>query len=111
MYTEEVQKAIPQDGGNTNVVIVGLEAHVCVQQTTLDLIEKGYSVHLCVDAISSQKLVDRAAGLHRADRAGAFVTTTESVMMELIRSKDHEQFKPISGLLKNLKVEDGLTFP
>lgn len=46
---------------------------LCSFQTTLDLIEMGYNVHLCVDAISSQKPVDRSVGLHRADRAGIFL--------------------------------------
>lgn len=112
MVTDEVRKALecPPYIGRTNVVLVGLEAHVCVQQTTLDLMEMGYSVHLCVDAISSQQPTDRAAGLHRADRVGAFMTTTESVMMELIRSKDHPKFKEVSAILKAIKPEDPLCF-
>mmetsp|Transcript_24731 Transcript_24731/g.65219 ORF Transcript_24731/g.65219 Transcript_24731/m.65219 type:complete len:204 (+) Transcript_24731:43-654(+) len=112
MITEQVKTAL---GGpyasRKSVVIVGLEAHVCVQQTTLDLIEMGYGVHLCVDAISSQQPTDRAAGLHRADRAGSYLTSTESIMMELIRGKDHPQFKTISGVLKTIKFEDPLSFP
>lgn len=86
-----------------DAIIVGLEAHVCVQQTTLDLLDMGYNVHLCVDAISSQSTTDRACGLHRAAGAGAFLTTTESVMMELIRSKDHPNFKAISTTLKETR--------
>ena len=50
----------------TDAVLVGLEAHVCIQQTTLDLLEAGINVHLCVDAISSQSPTDRACGLRRA---------------------------------------------
>ena len=60
----------------TDAVIVGLEAHVCVQQTTLDLIAMGRNVHLCVDAVSSSTPTDRSCGLHRAERAGAYLTTT-----------------------------------
>ena len=71
----------------------------------------GYGIHLCVDAVSSQQPTDRAAGLHRADRAGAYLTSTESVMMELIRGKDHPQFKAISGVLKETKCVDPLSFP
>ena len=113
MVTEKVKKALTEVPfmGRYSVVLVGIEAHVCVQQTTLDLTEMGYSVHLCVDAISSQQLIDRAAGLQRADRAGAFVTTTESVMMELIRSKDHPKFKEVSGILKAMKPQDPLAYP
>eukprot|EP00316_Scyphosphaera_apsteinii_P016623 CAMPEP_0119314052 /NCGR_PEP_ID=MMETSP1333-20130426/31457_1 /TAXON_ID=418940 /ORGANISM="Scyphosphaera apsteinii, Strain RCC1455" /LENGTH=191 /DNA_ID=CAMNT_0007319075 /DNA_START=63 /DNA_END=638 /DNA_ORIENTATION=+ len=92
----------------TDVIIAGLEAHVCVQQTTLDLLEKGYNVHLCADAISSQTLIDRTCGLRRAERAGAFISTTESIMMELIRSKDHPHFKAISTLLKEKRPTEAL---
>eukprot|EP00310_Coccolithus_braarudii_P017456 CAMPEP_0183343656 /NCGR_PEP_ID=MMETSP0164_2-20130417/9520_1 /TAXON_ID=221442 /ORGANISM="Coccolithus pelagicus ssp braarudi, Strain PLY182g" /LENGTH=161 /DNA_ID=CAMNT_0025514523 /DNA_START=165 /DNA_END=650 /DNA_ORIENTATION=- len=92
----------------TDAIVVGLEAHVCVQQTTLDLLSSGKNVHLCVDAISSQTCVDRACGLRRAERAGAMLTTTESVMMELIRSKDHPSFKAISGCLKTNRAENPL---
>ena len=94
----------------TDAIIVGLEAHVCVQQTTLDLIAMGRNVHLCVDAVSSSTPVDRACGLHRCERAGAFLTTTESVLMELIRGKDHPSFKAISTNLKETKVAEPLGF-
>ena len=96
----------------TDAVIFGLEAHVCVQQTVFDLLTKrNLNVHLCVDAISSQQPVDRACGLHRAERAGAYLTTTESVMMELIRGKDHEKFKAISGALKTSKYDPAEALP
>jgi nicotinamidase-related amidase len=94
----------------TDVVIVGLEAHVCVQQSTLDLLAIGYNVHLCVDAVSSQTLTDRSCGLHRAAGAGALLTTTESVLFELIRSKEHPSFKAISGTVKDLRAADPLPF-
>jgi len=94
----------------TDAVIFGLEAHVCVQQTALDLIERGMNVHLCVDAVSSQSTTDRSCGLHRAACAGAFLTSTESVLMELIRSKDHPNFKAISTTLKETRPSDPLGF-
>lgn len=93
-----------------DAVIFGLEAHVCVQQTTLDLLEQGCNVHLCVDAVSSSAPTERACGLHRCAGAGAFLTTTESVMFELIRSKDHPNFKAISGALKETRSADPLEF-
>ena len=65
-------------------------------------------VHLCVDAVSSQTITDRSAGLHRAANAGALLTTTESVMFELIRSKDHPSFKAIASTLKETRPEDPL---
>ena len=92
----------------TDLVIVGMEAHVCVQQSTLDLLAAGYNVHLCVDAISSQATTDRSCGLQRASVAGALLTTTESVLFELIRSKEHPSFKAISTCVKELKSPDPL---
>ncbi|KAL1500565.1 hypothetical protein AB1Y20_013220 [Prymnesium parvum] len=113
MVTAEVRRALgePANAARRSVVLVGLEAHICVQQTTLDLIEMGYGVHLCVDAVSSQTAVDRSVGLHRADRAGAFLTSTESVLFELIKSKDHPQFKTISNTIKATTFEQPLSFP
>lgn len=87
MICPEVEAHLATLSGKTEFVIFGLEAHVCVQQTTLDLLEQGFGVHLCVDAISSQQPTDRSCGLHRSERAGAALTSTESVMMELIRKK------------------------
>lgn len=81
-------------------MLFGLEAHVCVQQTTLDLLERGYDVHVVVDGVSSQLVSDRAVAFARLQQAGAFLTTSESVLMELIRGKEHEHFKQISGLLR-----------
>jgi nicotinamidase-related amidase len=88
-----------------SAVIFGLEAHVCVQQTTLDLLERGYDVHVLVDGVSSQVVSDRAVAFARMQGAGAFLTTSESVLMELIRGKEHEHFKPISALLKTRPSE------
>mmetsp|Transcript_16148 Transcript_16148/g.32655 ORF Transcript_16148/g.32655 Transcript_16148/m.32655 type:complete len:194 (+) Transcript_16148:20-601(+) len=110
MLCPAVEARLAQLDKVTDYIVVGLEAHVCVQQTTLDLVAQGFNVHLCVDAISSSTPVDRACGLHRAERAGAFLTTTESVLMELIRSKEHPSFKAISANLKETKVAEPLGF-
>jgi nicotinamidase-related amidase len=53
-------------------MLLGIEAHVCVLQTTLDLIEKGYEVHLLVDGISSQNVHDREVALHRLAQSGGY---------------------------------------
>lgn len=109
-FTMIVPEVKPKLSTVTDAVIVGLETHVCVQQTTLDLIEMGCNVHLCVDAVSSQTTTDRSCGLHRAAGAGALLTTTESVLFELIRSKDHESFKAISNTIKETRPADALPF-
>ena len=88
----------------TSVLITGIEAHVCVLQTTLDLIERGYDVHLIVDGVSSQRHVDREAGLARAAAAGAFLSTSEMVLFELARSAAAPQFRAVSALAKEARV-------
>ena len=92
----------------TDVILCGLESHVCVQQTALDLIEQGYNVHLCVDAISSSCETGRVVGLHRSAGAGPLLTSTESVIFALIRSKEHEHFKAISSIVKETRPAEPL---
>jgi isochorismate hydrolase len=83
-----------------SVVLFGIEAHVCLQQTCLDLLENGRDVHVVVDACSSMKLYDREIALHRMQSAGAFLTTAQSAVFMLLGSADHPNFKAISTLVK-----------
>ena len=94
----------------TSVVITGIEAHVCVLQTTLDLIERGYAVHLAVDGISSQRHVDREAGLARAAAAGAHLSTSEMILFELARSAAAPAFREVSALAKEPRA-GGVVLP
>lgn len=82
------------------VLITGIEAHVCVLQTTLDLLEAGFDVHIITDGVSSQRHADREAGLARAAAAGAFLSSSEMALFELARSADHPRFRDISALAK-----------
>eukprot|EP00392_Amoebophrya_sp_AT5.2_P013579 g13708.t1 len=85
--------------GVTGVVLVGWEAHVCVQQTCLDLLELGLNVFVCEDGVSSQRARDRRVALGTMQQAGAVVSTCESILFELMRSKEHEHFKAIQPLV------------
>eukprot|EP00922_Rhytidocystis_sp_ex-Travisia-forbesii_P056580 GHVS01083729.1.p1 GENE.GHVS01083729.1~~GHVS01083729.1.p1 ORF type:complete len:286 (-),score=33.79 GHVS01083729.1:261-1118(-) len=91
-----------------NVVLFGIEAHVCVQQTALDLLSEGCSVHLICDGISSQRAIDRSTALRRMQQAGAHLTTSESVLFELISDSTHPNFKPISALMKQPRPAERL---
>ncbi len=73
--------------GRENVVLFGIEAHVCVQQTCLDLIEMGKDVHVVVDCVSSQQGYDREIALKRMENAGALLTTAQSLAFMLMGSK------------------------
>ncbi len=82
------------------LVVAGIEAHVCVLQTVLELRASGQEVHLCWDAISGRGEAYRAHALDRMAAAGATITNHESVAFEWARDKDHPQFKAVSALLK-----------
>lgn len=82
------------------VIIAGIEAHVCVLQTVMDLIDNGYHPVLVEDCISSRKENDKKVAVERMRQEGAIVTTYESLLLELCRVAGNETFKKISGLIK-----------
>lgn len=102
MCTAEVMDHIKRLPGpaRTNFIIVGLETHVCVLQTTLDLIAQGMNVHVAVDAVSSSRPIDRAVALKRLENAGAFLTTAESTLFLMMGSANYTNFKAVSNLVK-----------
>ncbi|MGQ9648636.1 MAG: hydrolase [Phycisphaerae bacterium] len=83
-----------------NVVIIGIEAHVCVMQTTLDLLRLGYTPYLCADAVGSRRPYDRDTAIERLRHAGAIVTTTESVTFELMGQAGTDVFRRILKIVK-----------
>lgn len=87
--------------GRTQAIITGMEAHVCVYQTVLGLLEDGYYVHLIRDAICSRNKTDYLAGVTNAEQAGAVVTTAETVLFQMLQESTHEQFRAVSKLVKN----------
>ncbi|KAL4514143.1 hypothetical protein Ndes2526A_g09198 [Nannochloris sp. 'desiccata'] len=100
MLVEEIAEAFESLPHIKKVLIVGIEAHVCVLQTALDLIERGYEVHILVDGVSSQRLTDRATALHRLSQSGAFMATSEMAMFQMMVNTTHPAFKAVSALCK-----------
>ncbi|MBN2064760.1 MAG: hydrolase [Sedimentisphaerales bacterium] len=88
------------NSGRRQVIIAGVEAHVCVLQTALDLLQEQYEVFVIADAISSRKKKDRKLAQSRMIQSGAVITSTEAVVMELIGGSKHEHFKAIQALIK-----------
>lgn len=82
------------------VLLVGMEAHVCVYQTVLGLRQNGFGVHLIQDAICSQRKSDYRAALDNAARAGAVLSTTEMALFQLLDRAGTPEFKTISALIK-----------
>lgn len=82
------------------VVVAGIEAHVCVMQTVLPLLEQGHEVHVAWDAVSGRGEAYRRHALDRMAAAGTTITNHESVGFEWARTKDHAAFKALSSILK-----------
>jgi nicotinamidase-related amidase len=83
----------------TGVVLAGLETHVCIAQTALDLLADGLSVFIAVDAVASRHAIDHETALRRLEAAGAVLTTSEAVLFEWCRSADHPQFQHVRRLV------------
>jgi nicotinamidase-related amidase len=90
-----------KETGRSQVIVTGMEAHVCVYQTVLGLLEEGYHVHLVRDAICSRNKIDFLAGVANAAQAGAVATTAETVLFQMLKQSTHDQFKAISRLVKD----------
>ena len=82
------------------LVFYGIEAHVCVLQSCLDAIKKGYHVLLVADAISSRKEYSKKITLKMLGSKGVEIVTTEMLLFRLLKDTDHERFKEISRLIK-----------
>lgn len=86
--------------GCTAWVVAGIEAHVCVNQTVLDLLDRGYEVHVAADATSSRTASNKALALERMAVAGAHVTSSEMVLFEMLEVAGSPEFKAISKLVR-----------
>ena len=86
--------------GQSQIVLAGVEAHVCVLQTGLELIEAGFKVYVAADAVASRRPESREVALARLARAGATVITVEMALFEWLRSAAAPEFRAISKLIR-----------
>ncbi len=86
--------------GRKQVVIIGIEAHICIYQTTVDLIAQGYEVQVAADCISSRSPGNKTVGIAKMEAVGAAVTTTETVLFELLKTADAPHFQEIVRIIK-----------
>lgn len=89
-----------QNTGKKNIILMGIESHVCVLQTALDLLENGYQPVLIEDCVGSRFPNDKKIAIERMRRAGAIISTYESILFELTEVSGTEQFKVISKIVK-----------
>ena len=89
-----------RNGGIRQVLLSGTEAHVCVQQTALDLLSRDFQVQLAVNAVSSRKELDYRTALDRMARSGVILTSVESALFELLEVSGTAEFKQVAALIK-----------
>lgn len=99
MLTEDVEKQL-ETHETKHVIIAGVEAHVCVQQTALDLLRRGYSVHVAADAVSAQDQQDVDLMRNRLTAAGANVSSSLSILYEVMGDAKHPSFKEVLSHVK-----------
>lgn len=90
-----------------NILLVGVETHVCILQTAIDLVEMGYHVHILVDGVSSQRVGDRSAALHRlAQQHGHIhIASSEMTLFQMMVNTSHPSFKAVSKIVKGDRPE------
>jgi len=86
-------------GGREQAIVCGIETHVCVNQTVLDLLDQGIETHVVVDAVGSRSAANRELGLGKAERAGAWLTSVETSLFELLGAAGGEDFKTVQRLV------------
>ena len=86
--------------GRPEAVLCGMEAHVCVLQTALEMAEAGYRVHVVADAVASRKAPDRGLAIERMRGAGIAVVSSEMVVFEWLRTAGHPEFRAASALIR-----------
>ncbi len=97
--SEEFMKKL-ESSGEKSCVLIGIETHICVLQTALDLLEMGYEVIVPVDCTGSRKKMDKEIALRRMERKGVDLTTWETIVYEILRTAEHEKFKDILNIVK-----------
>ena len=108
MVVPEVKDFLSSQSKIKNVLLAGVETHVCVLQTTLDLVEMGLNVHIIADGVSSQRVGDRAAALARLASTApgqVFMSSSEMALFQMLVNTSHPSFKAISRIVKGERPE------
>lgn len=108
MFEKTAFSALKDDGfleklksfGKKQIIIGGIEAHICVHQTVADLIENGFEVYVVKDACASRKKDDFKSGIKLMEQNGAKISATEAVLFELLKTSKHPNFKEVQALIK-----------
>lgn len=99
-WGDSTLRAQIERGGRRQVLLCGIETHVCVWQTAASLKDADFSVHLIADAVSSRSAFNRDIGLRRMEQAGVRLSNVEMALFELMENAEHPRFRDVSRLLK-----------
>ncbi|CAG7732692.1 unnamed protein product [Allacma fusca] len=110
MVVPEVERLLQKlcDGVLESIVLFGIETHICVEQTAIELIAKNLKVHIIADATTSRNPADRMFAFQRLRQIGCFVTTSETIIFKILGDKDHPKFGEIRHLVKEPSPNTGL---
>lgn len=98
--SEEFLSHLERFPGRDQLLVAGIESHICVAQTALGALGEGFQVHVATDAVGSRSPEDREVGLRRMERGGAVLSSTEMAVYELLARSDSEAFKRLLPYLK-----------
>ncbi len=99
-YSDEALVNAIKNSNKKQIVLFGIETHICVMQTALNLIEDGYAVAIIKDACGSRTSIEYDNGLQYLKSSGIKIKTTEMLIFELLKSSKHPKFKEIQNLIK-----------
>ncbi len=99
-FGEEAFRKNIEENQRKNILIAGIETHICVYQTAADLIENEYNVHLITDAVSSRTAENKKLGIEMIQNNGAKLTCTETAIFELTKTSENPHFKSMLALIK-----------
>jgi len=97
---DEVFNVRLEEVGRRQVLLCGIETHVCIYQTASDLSERGYEVSVIGDAVSSRTAENKKIALERMRNEGISISSTEMALFELLRTAKHPQFREVAKLIK-----------
>ncbi len=89
-----------KNSGRKQIILCGIETHVCIYQTAMDLLDKDYEVNLVADAVSSRSAENKQIALKRLSAEGVYLSSTEMTVFELLKTAKHPKFKELAKLIR-----------
>ncbi|XP_069779009.1 isochorismatase domain-containing protein 2 [Narcine bancroftii] len=108
MLCPEVERELGSLSDLQSVMLCGIETQACIMSTALDLLERGIDVHVIADACSSRSQVDRLLAFSRLSQSGAYITTSEAALLQLVRDAKHPKFREVQKIIREPSPDSDL---